>query len=360
MVLKIFSSFDALMGGNKSTLQLQLSKATDSGVIEIPKDLFEDIMEASAREESRRVIIMHIFDCFTQTKAKAWRRVHAALMLAQDLVLNVPVLVAEFASGHHFDLLQQLAFLEHFACTDSRAQTLVRSKAKSARQLIAPKLQDICLEDYLVAPETQLKEDKDCFGHEDTQSTCSSAGESLDMLKDVQGEWLTKKGSEVKISGSVATWSSGTTGSLSADDEFLYLQLPNDEGKYHAYLRTEDGVLCWSDGDFWRRPVVLWTDGDFKQHVPLQAVQQEWHGVLLPPKPNARTSEKVVIHGLVSLGHSIDTDTESESSAHETPTSGRKSGQRSLRTRRERTEKSSLTSPDSQEAGEQQILDLLS
>merc|ERR1719428_2474964 len=92
---------------------------------------------------------MRIFECFTQTKkAKAWLRIHAALMLTQDLVLNFPVLSAEIASGYYFDLLQQLSFLEHFELvSDRRAQALVRSQAQSVRRLVAPKLADATLPD---------------------------------------------------------------------------------------------------------------------------------------------------------------------------------------------------------------------
>merc|ERR1719230_2533720 len=88
--------------------------------------------------------MMHLFECLTQTtKAKAWLRVHAALMLAEDLVLNFPVLAAEIASGYYFDLLQQLSFLQHFELgNDRRAQALVRSQAQSVRRLVAPKLAD--------------------------------------------------------------------------------------------------------------------------------------------------------------------------------------------------------------------------
>merc|ERR1711977_53760 len=78
------------------------------------------------------------------------------------------------------------------------------------------------------------------------------------------------------------------------------------------------------------------------KHNP--AEEEEWHGVLLPQKSQAlfkRTpsnpieSKKVVINGIVSVGHSSDTET--ESSADETSASGQKRGQRRMRTRRERT-----------------------
>lgn len=165
------------------------------------------------------------------------------------------------------------------------------------------------------------------------------------LLKDVQGDWVTKRGSPLKIQGLVATWSSGSTGSLSADDDFLYLKFAGDEKEYHAHLRMEDNVLCWSDGDFWRRSE--------NQDVPLQ--EEEWHGVLVPKRRHALAAqEKVVIHGVVSVGHSSDTET--ESSEDETPALGHKRGQRKMKTLRERTEKSSLPLQVKQEAP----LDLLS
>lgn len=376
MVLGFLSS--ALNMGSTSAIKAQLSKATDSEVIDVPKDLFKGILEASNDEQSRRTIMMHIFECFTQsTKAKAWRRVHAALILTEELVLNgSPSLSFEINSGYHFDLLQQLSFLEHFELvTNRRAQATVRSKAQSVRRLVAPKLalQEISEVISQICPEPI----KDKDASEDTASTCS-IGESLVtsetqesdstpideqesvtdfLMYAVQGEWVTRKGSNLKIDGSVATFSCGSAGSLFVDGEFLYLHIPNDTNEYHAYLRMEDGVLCWSDGDFWRRP----------SNGPIHPQQEEWHGVLLPPKNSLRLSGKKpvtpIIHGIVSVGHSC--DTESESSADETPLPARIRGQRKTKTRRERTHKSSSTSKTSSESdrqadASQDALDLLS
>jgi hypothetical protein len=245
----------------------------------------------------------------------------------------------------------------------------VRSKAQSVRRLVAPKLADAelpdrphSIQDEKVRDGKLSKMNKEDV-NEDTASTCSAEESSATsrsddeqecitdpdlltrLLKDAQGEWVTKKGSSVKINGLVATWSNGMKGSLSADHEFLYLKFPQDEKEYHAHLRIEDNVLCWSDGDFWRRSE--------NRDVPLP--EEEWHGVLKPKKNESLISqEKVVIHGVVSVGHSSDTET--ESSADETPALGHKCGQRKMRTRRERTEKSSLTLQVKQEAP----LDLLS
>jgi len=68
-------------------------------------------------------------------------------------------------------------------------------------------------------------------------------------------------------------------------------------------------------------------------------------GVLLLPKNQLPSPGKAVIHGIASVGHSSDTET--ESSADETPARGHKHGQRRMRTRRERTEKSSHASRNS-------------
>jgi len=346
--------------GNKGPIKVQLNKATDSGVVDVPKDLFEGILEASNDEQSRRVIMMHIFECFTQsTKAKhlPWKRIHAALILTEELLLNGSAsLVSEIASGYHFDLLQQLSFLEQFQwTTDPRAQALVRSKAQSVRRTVAPKLEG--------AEVIQEKGDLS----EDTASTCSPAASLQDcdganeqghitdfLLYAVQGEWLTRRGTELKVSGSEASWSSGIKASLVAEGEFLYLHLPNDEKEYHAYLRADDGVLCWSDGDFWRRP----QDKSFNPH------EEEWHGVLLPPKnpsiSSANASAKKVVIGMVCVGHSSDTET--ESSADETSSQGQRRGQRRMKTRKERTEQSSRISSQSprQTAKAQDDFDLLS
>jgi hypothetical protein len=350
----------------------------------VPKDLFKDILEASNDEQSRRGIMMHIFECFTRSSTKkAWLRIHAALILTEELVSNgSPSLASEIASGYHFDLLQQLSFLEHFELvSDRRAQAMVRSRAQSVRRLVGPKL--ACQDSIDISSETLPEAIQDKDASEDTASTCS-AGESLTtsdaqdgcqseatlaadehepitefLMYAVQGEWITQKGTHLKIDGSIATWSSAFTGSLFVDGDFLYLHFPDDENEYHAYLRMEDGVLCWSDGDFWRRPQ--------NRHIPLK---EEWHGVLLPPNNPLQSSGKKVVHGIVSVGHSSDTETESssdEASSQGDKHGQRRSGQRRMRTRKERTEKSSriLTSSPSSEsdirqaAASQDVLDLL-
>jgi len=353
------------VGGSKS-LEVQLSKATDSGVIDVPKDLFKSILEASHEEKSRRVIMMHIRECFTnfaKAKAKAWRRIHAALLLTEELALEgSPDLVAEIASGFHFDLLQNLSFLQNFKLEeDPRAQALVRSKAGSVRRRLVP---------MLSCP--AAIQNKDDLASEDTTSTCSA--ETLlsycncssdavvsdeedsidDFLKELQGQWLTKKGDKVIVNGPVATWATAqgkfiSRGSLAVDGEFLYVSFPNDDEEHHAYLRKEDQVLCWSNGDFWGR--------NEKGHVNLQ--HEEWHGVLSPSQNPLQSPGKKVINGLVSVGHSSDTD--SESSAGETPSQGHQRGQRRMRTRKERTEKvQAKVESDRPATTSQEPLDLLS
>lgn len=365
MVLGIFSQ--AFAGGDKNSIKFQLNKATESGVVDVPKDLFEDILKATDDEESRRTIMMHIFECLASSKAKQWRRVHAALLLTEEVVLHgSPVLTTEIASGHHFDLLQRLSFLEHFEFVDDRrAQTMVRSKAQSVRRRIAPKLNEQGFEDLPIQDKGDLASESTCTSNTQDLS-CRSDGTHLSgvdeeecvtgLLKDVQGEWLTKRNNSVKVSGSSALWASGSTGSLFVDRDFLYLHLPTDTKEYHAYLRVEDGALCWSDGDQWRRPG--------QRDMPVQ--EEEWHGVLLPPKnaPGAGypAAGKVVINGMVSVGHC--SDTESESSAKETPAAGHHRGAHKLKTRRERDEmasrdcgehgaSNSSTEPSQEEATEQ-------
>jgi hypothetical protein len=240
--------------------------------------------------------------------------------------------------------------------SDRRVQALVRSKAHSVRLLVAPKLNDAELPGHPDSlPNKESKEDSEdnastCIEDTSNVHDCKSDGALSDeqesvtdpelltrRLKEVQGDWVTKKGSTLKISGLVATWSAGFTGSLSADHEFLYLKFPNDEKEYHAYLRMDDNVLCWSDGDLWRR----------SENKDMPLPEQEWHGVLVPQRQPSQ--EQLVVHGLVSVGHCSDTET--ESSADETPAVGhRQRGQRKMRTRKERTEKSTLTSQDKQEA----------
>lgn len=132
-------------GAPGSNVMADLKRATDSGVIEVPKELFTAVVQASNNtEEDRRTIMMHLRDCLTNTSCFKWRRIYAALLLLEELLQPgaSPELLMETAEGRHFDLIQRLSLLEKFECTtDKRVQNMVRTKATSLRAEVVPRLE---------------------------------------------------------------------------------------------------------------------------------------------------------------------------------------------------------------------------
>lgn len=133
--------------GNQ-TLPAELKRITHSGVLDIPKELLTPVVEASLSEDERQVIMKHLRECLAEPKGEHWRRVHAGLVLCEELVKRgSPALISETAEGRHFDIVQRLSFLEHFDCTDKRAMSSVRRKAEALRKLVVPLIQDAGLKD---------------------------------------------------------------------------------------------------------------------------------------------------------------------------------------------------------------------
>jgi len=133
--------------GNQ-TLPADLKRITHSGVMDIPKELLTPVIEASLSEDDRQVIMKHLRECLAEPKGEHWRRVHAGLVLWEELVKSgSPALISETAEGRHFDIVQRLSFLEHFDCTDKRSMNSVRRKAEALRKLVVPLIQDASLKD---------------------------------------------------------------------------------------------------------------------------------------------------------------------------------------------------------------------
>lgn len=122
-----------------SSLEDDLKRITDSGIIDIPQELFTVVIEESREEQSRKIIMNHLRQCLTDVSAKdkGWKRAYAAMELAEELLdKGSSALLAETAVGRHFDLVQRLSFLEDFVSSHDLAQSLVRSKAKSLRTIV--------------------------------------------------------------------------------------------------------------------------------------------------------------------------------------------------------------------------------
>ncbi|CAE7188701.1 unnamed protein product, partial [Symbiodinium microadriaticum] len=131
-------------GNNQTPLQADLKRATESNVIEVPKDVLTLVVEATkVGEEERREIMMHLRECLAEPQGKKWRRMYAALVLIEELLKNgSPELLQETSEGRYFDLVQRLSLLEKFECTnDLRVQNMVRTKASALRSEVVPRLE---------------------------------------------------------------------------------------------------------------------------------------------------------------------------------------------------------------------------
>lgn len=171
------ASMWARLSSKGSSLEKELKSVTDSGVMDIPKELLDPVIEASQSEDSRQEIMKHLRECLAESTGKRWQRVYGGLVLAEELVRRgSPALLAETAEGHHFDLVQRLSLLEHFELTsDRRVQGMVRAKATSARAEVISKL-----EGAEAALQVMDKANKD------SQSTCSPG-----MLSNYSGSTCT-------------------------------------------------------------------------------------------------------------------------------------------------------------------------
>jgi hypothetical protein len=123
---------------NETSVEDVLARITDSGVLLIPPELIIVVLEASHEEHYRKVIMNHLHQCLTDVKPKAWKRLHAALILIEALTVEgSPTLVAQCAAGLHFDVVQKLSLVERFQHTSNEcAQRMVRSKAKELRDTL--------------------------------------------------------------------------------------------------------------------------------------------------------------------------------------------------------------------------------
>jgi hypothetical protein len=158
--------FQRAFGGKKNTVEADLKRITESGVIEIPKELLDVVVEACLGEDDRREIMRHLRECLAEPGVRRWRRVYAGLILTEELAKRGPQeLLVETANGHHFDLVQRLSLLEHFENVgDRRVQKMVRTKASALRAEMVTKLQVAGDEAFLQSGGDAIK---------DTASTCS-------------------------------------------------------------------------------------------------------------------------------------------------------------------------------------------
>lgn len=124
--------------------QEDLKTIVNCGCNDIPMELLDTIVEASGDTENRKVIMIFLRECFTEpSPQKHWRRVYAALVLAENLMQKGdPHLLIETSEGRHFDMVQQLSFLQHFNHSDRRVQKMVQAKASTFRTELLQNIQD--------------------------------------------------------------------------------------------------------------------------------------------------------------------------------------------------------------------------
>mmetsp|Transcript_79556 Transcript_79556/g.221353 ORF Transcript_79556/g.221353 Transcript_79556/m.221353 type:complete len:299 (-) Transcript_79556:197-1093(-) len=139
MVTALFSRRNS---SKTAQLQANLKKITGCGVLDIPKEMIDLIIEESHDEEGRREIMRHLRECLADG-AKQWKRIHASFVLIEALAQRGSgALLAETAEGRHFDIIQRLSLLEHFSLpSDRRVETMLRTKATKLRSEIIHRLE---------------------------------------------------------------------------------------------------------------------------------------------------------------------------------------------------------------------------
>jgi len=163
----------ACHGGGDEALRTHLKRVTDSaytrkslGGVDIEGDYLAPIIAESHDEDCRREIMRHLRECLSATGSKHWQKIYGGLALAENLMQHgSSSLLAEVAQGFHFDLVQKVSLLENYdakarACTDRKAQNLVRTKASEFRSMLVSLLE-----------KENKEQDHDDL---DTASTCDS------------------------------------------------------------------------------------------------------------------------------------------------------------------------------------------
>jgi|Transcript_84192 hypothetical protein len=151
---------------------------------DIPADALTAVIESSHSSEQRQAIMQHLRDCFAESSGKQWRRPFSALLLLEVLLKRgSSEIVVETAEGRHFDLVQQLSFLEQSEFIDKRVQGMVRSKAGALRKDIIPLLENADAKDRELARDSTLETSSTGSpGSVPSISTSSSALASEDVI----------------------------------------------------------------------------------------------------------------------------------------------------------------------------------
>jgi len=168
----------ACHGGGDEPLGVHLKRITGSaytrktlGGADIEGELVAPVIAESHDADCRREIMRHLHECLSATGSKHWQRIYGGLALSEFLMHHgSPALLAEVSQGLHFDLVQKVSLLESFdakarACTDRRAENVVRMKAKELRKMLVSQLEQPAEDQH-----------KGVFSDgSETASTCSGA-----------------------------------------------------------------------------------------------------------------------------------------------------------------------------------------
>merc|ERR1719277_1057525 len=88
-----------------NALQSALWQATESGVIDVPQEVIDPIVAASHCAVQRLELMAHVQRCLCETSPLRWRRIHAGLLLATELVSHgAKELLDEMTKGRFFDM----------------------------------------------------------------------------------------------------------------------------------------------------------------------------------------------------------------------------------------------------------------
>jgi len=259
-----------LRGSQADPLDADLKKITESGVVEVPQELFALVVESTHDADSRRKIMAHLRGCLSEVATKRWKRVYCGLLLAERLLESgSPVLMIETAHGHHFDLLQKVSFLEHFQCEgDKHSQHLVRKKAADLRNALVQRMTEAADEELPQDAGLAVKDTVSCgtgassvstnTGSTAASSSAESTGSGANNDESQPGFWA-RSIARVRGSGSnplQQTLSSITESAvIDIPKELLQpvVEASHDKDNRKEIMQHLRGCLTEPSGAKWRR-----------------------------------------------------------------------------------------------------------
>mmetsp|Transcript_48616 Transcript_48616/g.84846 ORF Transcript_48616/g.84846 Transcript_48616/m.84846 type:complete len:247 (+) Transcript_48616:1-741(+) len=133
--LEVFAQFSP-----RTRLQCELKHITDSRIIDIPPEVFTNVVKASHDVEQASMIWQHLRESLSSRSR--WQCIYNALTLVENILhRGSPLIFLEASQRVDFNLAQQIWVLQSYEYrSDWRKQNHVRKKARTVHDDLAQKL----------------------------------------------------------------------------------------------------------------------------------------------------------------------------------------------------------------------------